>query len=293
MLNLSTSPLFNNRAIAVTLLLLFDSFHLIFARLLVPYISPFVGGFYVLAFATLEVTIFMGWRGLIQWQVLRQHWRFFATIGLLVATATGLSYSAVRYIDAGTASLLSRMVTVFALAFSVFWLREKLSRKDIAGAVLAILGVIIINFQPSNFLQLGTLFVLGSTFCYALHAAVTKKYGDNINFANFFLFRVASTTFFLSILVTALGEWEFPTAQGWFILFLVGTLDVTVSRVFYYIALRRLKMSAHTILLTLSPVLVILWSLLFFAERPNVQSLMGGTVVIIGVIIMNLPGREQ
>ena len=68
------------------------------------------------------------------------------------------------------------------------------------------------------------------------------------------------------------------------IIIVAGTVDVVFSRVLYYVALRRLKMSVHTIILTLSPVLTVLWSVLLFSERPSTQALIGGLAVILGVV---------
>jgi drug/metabolite transporter (DMT)-like permease len=72
------------------------------------------------------------------------------------------------------------------------------------------------------------------------------------------------------------------------LLALVGTVDVVVSRTLYYVALRRLKMSVHSIVLTLSPVAAILWSLLLFETLPTLQQLAGGVAVMMGVLIVTV-----
>ena len=54
---------------------------------------------------------------------------------------------------------------------------------------------------------------------------------------------------------------------------MAGTVDVVISRVLYYLALRRLRMSIHTVILTLSPVITILWSLALFDVLPTLQGL--------------------
>jgi drug/metabolite transporter (DMT)-like permease len=49
-----------------------------------------------------------------------------------------------------------------------------------------------------------------------------------------------------------------------------------------------MKMSIHSIVLTLSPVAAILWSLFLFNTLPTSQQLLGGTAVILGVLIVTL-----
>lgn len=281
----------DNATLLVAALLLVDSLHYVFARLLVPYLPVSVSALYVLGVGMVETAVFLGLQGKINLAVWRRHLWFFLVVGLLVATATTLSYTAVTYIDPGTASMLAQMSTVFALGFGLFWLRERLSRMELVGALLAIAGVFIISFQPGDYLRLGTLFVLASTFAYALHAAVVKRYGGEIEFANFFLFRVASTTGFLLLFAVGRGELQWPGWPAWGYLLLAGTVDVVISRVLYYLALRRLQISIHAILLTLSPVITILWSWLLFSSWPSWQGIGGGMAVIVGVILVTLSKR--
>ena len=63
-------------------------------------------------------------------------------------------------------------------------------------------------------------------------------------------------------------------------------IDVTLSRSIYYLALRRLNLSIHTLVLTLSPVVAILWTIVIFKIYPSTQQLIGGFIVIIGLLIV-------
>ncbi|MCL4263394.1 MAG: DMT family transporter [Anaerolineae bacterium] len=283
-----------NMPLVLAILLLVDSLHFVFARLLLPYLPPITSAFLVLAIATVETAVFLGWRRAIDLSVLWQHGRFFAVVGLLVATATTLSYSSVRFIDPAAASLLAQTSTLFALGLSILWLGERLTRPEVMGTGVAVLGVFIVTFQSGggNNLLIGSAVVLLSAFIYALHTAVVKRWGQDIEFSNFFLFRVAGTTFFLLFFVLVQGEWQTPPPQAWVYLLLAGTFDVVISRVLYYLALRRLQMSYHAIILTLSPVVAVMWSFALFGTIPTVQGVVGGTAVIIGVIIVTL-GRRR
>ncbi|HSG18518.1 MAG TPA: DMT family transporter, partial [Anaerolineae bacterium] len=238
------------------------------------------------------VAIFLALRRAIRFDVFRRNLRFFLSIGLLVAASTTFNYVAVAYIDPGTASLLAQTSTIFALTLSLIWLGERLNRLEVVGALVAVVGVFVINFQAGDYWRLGSLLVLGSSFMYALHAAIVKRHGGQLEFRNFFLWRVASTTGFLLIFTTVRGQLVWPSRQAWIILILAGTIDVVISRVLYYLALRRLRMSFHTVILTLSPVITILWSIALFGELPTLQGLVGGAAVIAGVAIITT-GRSR
>ena len=287
--------LLNRMPLTFGILLLVDSLHFVFARALKPYLPGGTGAFFVLGVATIEMTLFLGVRRSIKLTVFRQHAPFFLTIGFMVAAATALNYTAVSFVDAGTAAMLAQTSTLFALILGVVWLRDTLNIRQIMGAALTILGVFIIYFQPGDFLRLGSLLVLASAFMYALHAAVVKRYGESLDFANFFLFRVASTTFFLFCYVLLQQQLVLPTANiAWLYLLAAGTIDVVISRVLYYLVLRRMTVSIHALLLTLSPVITIGWSLVLFAEWPTWMALGGGLSVVAGVLLVTIrPQRKR
>ena len=281
----------------VAVLLLADSFHFIFARLLLPHLPPSASSFFYMTIALMQIALYAAVTRQINWRVMRDNVKFFLIIGFLIATATTLSFAAVVYIDPGTASLLARMGTIFSLGFGILWLKERLVRGEKIGAGLAVIGVFIISFQlgeRSSTLWLGTLLVLISTFSYALHAAIVKRSGGGIDFMNFFLFRMLSTCLFLLLFTVGSGELVWPSGREvWLILLVTATVNVTISRSLYYIVLRRVDLSILTILLTLSPVITILWSVLLFDEQPTMQGLLGGTAVILGVILVTLSKRHN
>jgi drug/metabolite transporter (DMT)-like permease len=277
-----------NAPLVMAVLLVIDSLHFVFARLLHPYLPGGTSAMYVLAIATVETALFLAIRRQIRFDVFRTNIRFFLIIGVLVATATTFNYVAVGFIDPGTASLLAQTSTLFALALGIFWLKERLTSIQLAGALLAFLGVLVISFQPGEFTRLGSLLVLSAAFMYSLHAAIVKRHGGGIDFGNFFLFRVAATTGFLILFTTVRGQLIWPSREAWLLLILTGTVDVVISRVLYYLALRRLRLSIHTVILTLSPVITIFWSLLLFGERPTPFSIIGGAAVIAGVAVVSL-----
>ncbi len=270
-----------------TALLLVDSFHYIFARLLLPHIHPTASAFFVLAVATVEVAVFAGAQRQLHWQPVRSRFWFFASVGFLIAAATVLSYSAVAFIDPGTASMLGKTGIIFGLLLSVFWLRERLNRMQSAGAVLAVAGALVISYHPGAVVQWGALLILASTLLYALHTAVVKRWGSDMPFLDFFVYRLLFTSLFLFFFAAGSGHLVWPDTPTWLLLLLVGSVDVVISRALYYQTLRMFPMSIHTIILTLSPVVAIAVSLLLFGTFPGVQELIGGGMVLAGVVIVN------
>lgn len=268
-------------------LLLVDSLHFVFARLMLPHANPFLSALFVMLVGTVEVGIFGLVTRRLSLALFTRHWRFFVAIGFCIGVSTAISYSAVALIDPGTAAILGKTSIIFGLALGIFWLGDRFSRVQVLGAGVAITGLVIVTFQPGDYLRVGSLLILFSTLLYSLHTGLTKRYGGGMDLLNFFFYRLLLTTAFLFVIAGARGELALPaTPTAWGLLLLAGTVDVVISRTLYYTALRRLDMSVFSILLTAAPVAAILWSFLLFDVFPNPRQLLGGVVVLAGVLVV-------
>ncbi len=277
-----------NRSLLIATLVIVDSLHFIFARLLLPRISPGASIFYVLAFATLQVGAYGLIFRRIRFKTILNHFWFFLSIGALIGGSSMLGYEAVAFIDAGTASILDKASIPMSVALGIFWLREKFTKRQLAGAILAIIGVLIITFQPGDYVRLGSLLVLLAALMYALHTALVKRYGEEMEFVDFFFFRLFATSGLLFFFALGRGTLVWPDAITWLLIITAATVDVVISRTLFYIVLRRMTMSIHSIVLTLAPVASILWAMLLFGTIPTPQQLTGGVGVILGVMIVTL-----
>ncbi|KAA3648151.1 MAG: DMT family transporter [Chloroflexi bacterium] len=275
-------------------LLVVDSLFFISARLLGDRLDPSVAAFYYMSVASLQLTIYGLVTRKLDFSLLRKNIWFFLSIGLFVGTATNLAYQAAQLVDPGTASMLSQFGVIIALALGLFWLRERLTTAQWLGAALAIAGVFVITYQPSLDLRFGALLILLSNTFYVLHTAITKRYGDEMDFISFFTFRIVFTTLFTFIFALGGGgTFTVPNGQTIILLLIFGTTDVVISRSLYYIALRRLTLSIHTIVLTLTPVLTIVWAWLIFQEVPGPLQFAGGSLVLLGVIVATAWRQRQ
>lgn len=276
-----------NASLLILALLAVDGLHFVFARALHSYMHPVSSVVLVLGIGTLEVATFAASQGRLRLDALRKHVVFFLVVGAIVATSTTINYVAVEFIDPGTASLLAQISILFGVGLGVWWLRERLTRGQLVGAAIAVIGVVLITFHPGDYLRAGALLVVGSSALYALHAGIVKRFGGGIDFLEFFVWRLAATTGFLILSAAVQGRLALPSgAPAWALVIAAGTVDVVISRALYYLSLRRLSVSILSLILTLSPVVAILWSLALFGTQPTLRDLIGGAGVLVGVAVV-------
>lgn len=268
----------------VLLMVIIDSLYYISARLLLPHVPPAAGAMYMMLVGA--VAIVLGLRGRIDWGVLGRRWRIFLTVGILVGLNTNMGFVVVRYLDPGTASLLSRTAIVFGVALGLVWLKETLTGIEALGALVAITGVVVVSFQPGNYLRFGSLISVVATLLYSTHSAVVKRYAGDIPLGDFLFFRVAATSAVLVVLVVVQGAlvWPSPVAWGWLIA--AALVNIVISRGLYYLILRRVDMTYLVILSTLTPALTWVWSIVLFGGRPRLQEILGGAVTLAGVLVV-------
>jgi drug/metabolite transporter (DMT)-like permease len=277
----------------IPILLTIDSLHFIFARLLHPLSPPEVSVLFVLLIATIEVGLFGAQRRELDLIDIKRKWWLFAVIGVLIAASTVINYQAVEFIDPGIASLLAQTGAVWAVFFGLIWLREDLNRTQAIGGVLALSGVFIVNYKAGDYVQLGSLLVVLSAALYAFHSALTKKFSEDIGLTTFFFARLVTSTAAIFLFSAFSGTLAWPSKAAWPFILLAGTIDVAVSRYLYYFALRKVKLTVLTIILTLSPVVAILWSVFLFKSRFSTQESIGGIIVLIGVLIVGLRRQRK
>lgn len=265
-------------------LLLVDSLYYVFARLLLPLLPPAAAAMYMMVLGALQIAVLV--RGRLDWGVLWRHRWLFLTIGVLVGVNTNMGFVAVAYVDPGTASLLSRTSILFGVGLGVAWLGERLRRLEVVGGAIAVAGVTAISVQPGDYLRWGALIVIASTALYALHSAAVKRFAGDIPFGEFMFFRVAAVAAVLVVLAAVQGAVAWPTPAAWGWLVVAAGVNVVVSRGVYYLALRRLDMSFLTIVLTLTPVVTWLWSVVLFGGRPTPTEVAGGVATLGGVLLV-------
>jgi drug/metabolite transporter (DMT)-like permease len=277
-----------SKPVLIAFLVTIDSVHFIFARLLLPHISPYVSGLYVMVVASLQVGIYGFFCRRIHFRMLFKNLWFFLSIGALIGINTIINYVAVALIDPGTASLLAKTSILMSVGLGILWLRERLSKLQGGGSILALTGVLVIVFQPGDYIRLGSLLILVSAFMYALHAAIVKRYGEDMDFVEFFFFRILSTVIVLFFIAVGRQALTWPDATAWGLIIMTATIDVVISRALYYLVLRQMQISVLSIVLTLSPVAAVVWTFILFDTVPSVQQLIGGVGVILGVFMVSI-----
>jgi O-acetylserine/cysteine efflux transporter len=211
-----------------------------------------------------------------------------------------LMFTGISRVEAATASILSQSQVPFATLLGAIFYKDRLSKRLLAGMLLAFLGVSLVAGEP----RFGAdpwpiLMILAAAFVWALANLFFKRIGPIHPFAlsGWMAFFAAPQLFLASFLFergqeTALlqADWK---AYG---AILYNALVVTiVSYGFWYPLVRKYPMSFLMPFTLLVPVIGVLAGVVILGDRVTWQMLVGGAATLAGIAVIALrpPARPR
>ena len=186
------------------------------------------------------------------------------------------------------ATVLFYMAPSFSAFIATIWLREKLTLLEISGFFVSMAGVVLIA-QPSflfnnaaDALHLPSVGVglLGALLASVAFVAVRKLRHTDHGLVIVFYFPFVSTLVCLPLLAI---EATLPTPQEWLILLGIGVLT-QIAQVYLTRSLHMEKTARAMSMSYVQILFAIGWGALIFAELPNLLSMIGMVLVVVGTI---------
>lgn len=213
----------------------------------------------------------------------------------LVVYHLGLNYGEM-YISPSVASLIIATIPVFTVIFAALLLKEEITKKIAIGVPLSLSGVVIISLtgttgNPFEITYLSAaIAVLISALVGAGYTIAGKKLLQRYSALSLtvyaFLFGSLALIPFLSsslIAQTAVLSW-----RGWSAVLFLALFPTVIGYVLWYVALERKTASEISVFLYFIPVLSTIFSFFMFQEPITWLFIIGGTLVIGGLIIVNM-----
>lgn len=196
--------------------------------------------------------------------------------------------------------LVTSMIPLMTLVFSILLLRKKARKRDWAGLILGMLGAAIL-------LRLWTfdLYVLfhGDSLVFVLCAALwgilticSQRAAETMSPYLFSLIAYGlSTLLFLpATLRQGIGAVFNQDMLFWVNLLFLSVLSAGFATTVYFIAAERLGSYRSSSFIFLVPASAVMLSFLFLGEIPRVATIIGGTIAVCAVYIINhSPTKEK
>lgn len=198
-------------------------------------------------------------------------------------------------ISASRAGLIIALNPVAIALGSKLLFGERLTFLKIIGITISLIGVALIitdgnlNTLLSEGVGKGELFILGCVGSWGVYSLAGKQAMKTLS-------SLAATTYGIwvgSIALLPLAIWE--QSQGlsstnlltWFSLLYLGVLGTVVAFNWYYQGIQTIGAAKASIFINLVPIFAVIFGVIFLQESVNSILLVGGSLVIVGVYLVN------
>ena len=193
-------------------------------------------------------------------------------------------------VPAGTAGLLINAAPIFTALLATLFLGEELKFWNWVGILISFSGVVIITLAQSSSLGLspGVFLILLAAFSQSFYLILQKPLLTRYTAFEFTLYAVWSGTFFLLIFSPNLfyDIYSAPLSTTLAVIYL-GVFPSAIGYFMIAYALSKLSTSIMASYLYLIPIVSILIAWVWLKEILTLLSLVGGTVILFGLLLVN------
>lgn len=220
--------------------------------------------------------------------------------GAFFAVDLVLWHYAIEEVGAGLATVLGNMqvVIVGLLAWALF--RERLSRNSLLAIPVAMLGIVLISgvFENGAYGDnpaLGAVYGVLTGLAYSGFLLALRRSSDPRRVAGPLFEATLASMIFVVPIGLVLGNLDFtPPLEATLWLIVLALTSQVVGWLLISISLARLPTALTSVLLTLQPLLAVLFAAWLVDERPSPLQLVGAAAILAGLIIASAGrGRER
>jgi drug/metabolite transporter (DMT)-like permease len=217
-----------------------------------------------------------------------------AILGLINTVSVILWSYGILLGDLTNVTFLFRFEVIFAVLLGLILLKEKLMSLEILGIILAIIGAFVMVYSGQLALGLGDLIMLFAALTSAISSFVTKIYSKKISSFALAYNRSVFLFILIGIYSIALGKINFAFSTDLLILTLTAAfVGAFLGFVFFYKSLSFYELSKATSVRSVEPFFAVIFALIFLSVAPTLPQLFGGTLIVVGIIILSLAAGKK
>jgi drug/metabolite transporter (DMT)-like permease len=262
----------------------------VFVRLVLDFVNVETMNVLFTVFASLCFVVAFGvFRKAAYFRSIFGSWRRVGLMSLFSAAGSLLFTYGIFLYGPVNAAFLVQFTAVFTILFGVVFFKERFSRLEAVGIVVAVVGVFVLAYGNLSLEVVSTLVLLGAALLFASANSLSKAYVKNVNpvalaggnsmFMFLFIFAFA--------VLTGKLETAFPSVTLVYA-FLGSVTGVVLSFVLFFKALQVYAVSKTATIRTIEPFLTAIFSFVILALPTTVNQLVGGVMIVIGVATLSL-----
>ncbi len=201
----------------------------------------------------------------------------------------GLLFIGIQKTTAGNTSIIMLMEIFFAMVILRLWQKEKLTKNRIIGAILMVIGALVILLQNATLnMNSGNLIILIAMIFPPFGNYYMQKARKKVSSTFIMFFRSLLSGLFLMImalLLEPIPSVDLISKSSIFIL-INGLLLLGFSKIFWIEGLHRIPITKAVSFIAIDPALTLIFAYFILKEVPTSWQILGFIPIFIGVMFV-------
>ncbi len=269
------------------------NFHL--AKVMLQYSPAMVAGFWRYLFGVI-VLLGFSYKNLPGWSLIKKNIGSLAFAGIIGLFGFNFFFFwGLKYTTALNAALIVSLNPALALIFSVVLLKTKISSSQIAGVILAFVGVLFLitkgNLYRLNQVEfsIGDFYIFLSNIVFSLYHVWVKKNSGKMETMHFTLITnvMCFLVFLLILPFQELNNFANYSYQFWLAAIGIGAFGTSLAYYLWNKGVGEIGAAQAGIYMNIAPLSTVLFSL-FFGEQLFPYHIISFMIIVTGLLIMQL-----
>ncbi|WP_333954668.1 DMT family transporter [Psychrobacter sp. S4(2024)] len=235
---------------------------------------------------------------------IRENWKVLTLVGLFSAAVPFILFAfSARSVNAGVLAVLNASVPMISGFIASVFFKDRLSKKQILGLVIGVIGVMILMSENlfggqgagsgSGLLPMG--YALLACVGYALGANITRNYLENVSPVAI----TAGSLIIASVIMLPVAVYEFPYGKSisltaWISVICIGVFSTAIALIFMNQLIKSIGPVRATSITLVIPIFAIILGYLLLGEALDTPAIIGSMVILFGTYLsLNLSFKKM
>jgi len=206
-------------------------------------------------------------------------------VGFLNGAAMLCFFTALATLEASMLSMILSTLPLFVILILTL-VGERLTTRKIIRLLLAMAGLYLLIGPGGVTDSTGIAFAFAAVVLFSIQLVLAqplaRKYDPQ-----------TVTRYVMTVMLVVIsaywwyqdGVWQWPSAQGWLYIILLGVISTYAARLFLYAAVKQVGSGQMSLLMPVETLLALSWAVLFLNERLNSLQWVGGLFIILSAVL--------
>jgi drug/metabolite transporter (DMT)-like permease len=188
---------------------------------------------------------------------------------------------------AANAIILQYIAPIITAFLSFFILKEKVGLENFISVIVITIGIVLMFFDKVSYGSLfGNIIAIISAFTFSFYFIFMRMQKDGSTIESVFLSHIITVIIcFIASIFIPLPKFSTISIMAVFIL---GLFQIGVTSILFAMAIKKISAITANLIAVIEPVLNPIWVFVAIGEKPQLNSIIGGVIIVISVTVATI-----